>query len=149
MGMSYGAATAIEWAGAEPRVAVVVAVAPFASLRAVVPGYARRIPLVGPILPGFLVDRAIARAGRAGAFDPDAASPLDAVTRTRAPVLLLHGSDDDHIPPRHSEVIHERAPDHSEVVILPGEDHETIPRDRSGVLWKRATEWLARGLEGG
>src|SRR5262249_26780655 len=37
MGISYGAATAIEWAAREPRVKAAVAVAPFASLREVVP----------------------------------------------------------------------------------------------------------------
>jgi hypothetical protein len=57
--LSYGAATAIEWAGTDPRITAVVAVAPFASLRAVVPGYA-------PLLPGSYVQSAIDVAGREG-----------------------------------------------------------------------------------
>ncbi len=147
MGVSYGAATAIEWAAAEPRVAAVVAVAPFASLRAVVPGYVRRLlPGVGAIVPDFLVDRAVSRAGRTAGFDPDAASPLEAVAHTRAPVLLLHGREDAHIPPSHSEAIHARALDHSELVIVDGEDHLGITADRTGVVWRRASAWLARGL---
>ena len=150
MGVSYGAATAIEWAGAEPRVAAVVAVAPFASLRAVVPGYTRHfLPGVGALVPGFLMDRAVARAGRTASFDPDAASALAAVARTRAQVLLFHGGADDHISPRQSEAIHERARDHSELVIVPGETHDTITRDRSGDLWRRALGWLDRFLAEG
>jgi pimeloyl-ACP methyl ester carboxylesterase len=147
MGVSYGAATAIEWAGADPRVAAVVAVAPFASLQAVVPVYARRLlPGIGALLPKFVIERAIARAGRTGAFDPDLASPADAIARTRAPVLLVHGSADLDIPAKHSEAIHARAPDHSEVLILDGETHYTITADRSGVLWARALAWFQREL---
>jgi pimeloyl-ACP methyl ester carboxylesterase len=147
MGVSYGASTAIEWAGAEPRVAAVVAVAPFQSLRAVVPGYVKRfVPGVGGLMPGFLIDRAIARAGRTGGFDPEA-SPLQAIARTRAPVLLVHGRADTHIFPSHSEALHARAPDHSELLLVDGEDHETITADRTGVLWTRAAGWLRRALD--
>jgi pimeloyl-ACP methyl ester carboxylesterase len=148
MGVSYGAATAIEWAGAEPRVAAVVAVAPFASLRAVVPIYTRHfLPVVGRLIPGLVLDRAIARAGREGGFDPDAASPLEAIARTRAPVLLIHGREDTHIPAAQSAAMHARAPDHSELVILDDEDHGSIFADRTGVLWQRASAWFARALD--
>jgi pimeloyl-ACP methyl ester carboxylesterase len=148
MGMSYGAATAIEWAGTDPRVASVVAVAPFASLRAVVPGYVRRfLPGIGGLIPDFMIARTIARAGEIAAFDPGAASPLDAIARTRAPVLLVHGSADVHIDPAQSEAIHRRAPDHSEVILVQGEDHETISADASGALWTRALPWLHRDLD--
>jgi pimeloyl-ACP methyl ester carboxylesterase len=147
MGVSYGAATAIEWAGADPRIAAVVAVAPFASLRDVVPVYARLMfPGIGALLPNFLIQAAVERAGRTGAFDPDLASPADAITRTHAPVLLVHGSADHNIPPKHSEAIHARSPDHSELVILDGETHDTIAADKSGVLWERALAWFKREL---
>jgi pimeloyl-ACP methyl ester carboxylesterase len=101
---------------------------------------------VGALVPEFLIDRTIARAGQMGAFDPDLASPALAVTKTRAPVLLVHGSNDDHIPPRHSDAIHAKAPDHSEVVVLDGETHDSISSDRTGVLWERAVAWLHREL---
>ncbi len=68
------------------------------------------------------------------------------MARTRAPVLLLHGGADDHIPAGQSEAIHAQAPDHSEVVIFAGETHVSITSDRSGALWRRALEWLDRGL---
>jgi pimeloyl-ACP methyl ester carboxylesterase len=149
MGVSYGAATAIAWAGVDPRVAAVVAVAPFQSLRAVVPDYAKRlVPGVGGLIPDFLIDRAIARAGRTGGFDPGD-SPLEAITRTRAPVLLVHGREDVNILPSHSEALHARALDHSELLLLDGEDHVTIAGDRTGALWGRAAAWLKRALDPG
>lgn len=147
MGISYGAATAIAWAAADARVAAVVAVAPFESLRAVVPGYVEHfLPGVGRLIPGFVLDRAIARAGRDGGFDPAAASPLDAAARTRAEVLLIHGRADAHIPPSHSEAIHARAPDHSEIVVIEGADHLSITADRTGILWSSASAWFSRAL---
>ncbi|MFT3766800.1 MAG: alpha/beta fold hydrolase [Minicystis sp.] len=147
MGTSYGAATAIEWAGADPRVAAVIAVAPFASLRAVVPRYVELLlPGVGGLVPGAVVTRAITRGGRTAGFDPDGASPLDAIGKTRAPVLLVHGKDDQHILPWHSESLHARAPDHSELLLVDGEDHISINADRHGVLWAHAEPWLARAL---
>lgn len=149
MGVSYGAATAIEWAAVEPRVAAVVAVAPFQSLRAVVPVYVERfLPGVGGLIPDLLIGRAIARAGRTGGFDPDQ-SPLEAITRTRAPVLLVHGREDVNIPPSHSEALHARALDHSELLLVEGEDHQSITADRSGILWRRAGAWLQKALDPG
>jgi pimeloyl-ACP methyl ester carboxylesterase len=146
MGVSYGAATAIEWAGREPRVRAVVAVAPFASLREVVPEYVEReLPLLHRLLPDALVARAIERAGELGGFAPDDASPRDAIARTRAAVLLVHGRADRHIPARHSEWLHAAAPG-STLVLVDDEDHFSISADRSGVLWRTTLELLSRHL---
>jgi dipeptidyl aminopeptidase/acylaminoacyl peptidase len=140
LGISYGAATSIEWAGVDPRVQAVVAIAPFASLRAVVPGYA-------PVrLPGSFVDSCIDEAGREADFDPDRASPVTAITHTRASVLLIHGRMDDRIPPWHSEHIAAAGADHAELILLPGETHETIGEDRSGTIRERGMGWFAAHL---
>jgi pimeloyl-ACP methyl ester carboxylesterase len=147
MGVSYGAATSIEWAGVEPRVAAVIAVAPFASLRDVVPPYVRRfLPGIGALLPDFLVARTIARAGLTGSFDPDDANPLAAIARTHAPVLLVHGEADTNIPAAQSVALHEQARGHSDVLLMPGEDHGTVTIDRTGALWAHALALLARAL---
>lgn len=139
LGISYGAASAIEWAGRDARVERVVAIAPFASLAEVVPGYAP-VPL-----PEVFARHAIALAGEMGGFDPSRASPLDAIARTRAPVLLFHGTADDRIPPRHAEELHAAAPDHSTLVLVPGATHDTIGDDPSGELRRGVVAWL-RGL---
>jgi pimeloyl-ACP methyl ester carboxylesterase len=136
LGVSYGAATAIEWAGSDPRVERVVAIAPFASLAEVVPGYAP-VPV-----PDAFARYAVALAGEMGGFDPARASPLDAIARTRAAVLLFHGTDDDRIPPRHAEELHAASPDHSTLVLVPGATHDTIGDDPSGELRARVIAWL-------
>ena len=140
MGHSYGAATSIQWAGRDARVAAVVAVAPFATLRDVVPGYT-----VLP-LPAAFVARVIDRAGTLGGFDPDAASPLDAIGRTRAPVLLVHGRADARIPPSHSQRIHAAAPDHSELVLVDGAGHDGVTGAPAARLAQRSLAWFARAF---
>jgi pimeloyl-ACP methyl ester carboxylesterase len=140
MGMSYGAATAIEWAAVDSRVKAIVAIAPFASLRAVVPGY---LPFK---LPSFLVNRCIDAAAAAAGFDPDRASPTEAITKTRAPLLLIHGGADDRIPSWHSKLIAAAAVGRVELVVVPSADHGSITGDPSGVIRKRAPEWFDHHL---
>jgi pimeloyl-ACP methyl ester carboxylesterase len=136
LGFSYGAATATEWAGRDPRVERVVAIAPFASLAEVVPGYAP-VPV-----PEIFARHAVALAGEMGRFDPQRASPLDAITRTRAAILLFHGTADDRISPRHAEELHAAAPDHSTLVLVPGATHDSVGEDPSGQLRARVVAWL-------
>jgi pimeloyl-ACP methyl ester carboxylesterase len=140
MGNSYGAAVAIQWAGRDPRLEAVIAVAPFASLRAVVPGYAF-VPL-----PSSFVNRVIDLAAARGRFDPEAASPVDAIQRTRAAVLLIHGRDDRRIPSWHSERIHAAGAGHSELVIVEGAGHDSVAGAPETHLAERASRWFAAYL---
>jgi pimeloyl-ACP methyl ester carboxylesterase len=142
MGHSYGAATAIHWAGRDARVAAVVAVAPFASLRDVVPGYT-----IVPLPPPF-VARVIDRAGAMGDFDPDAASPLEAIARTRAPVLLIHGRADARIAPWHSERLHAAAPHRSELVLVDGAGHDDVTGAPGTRLAERSVAWFDAAFAG-
>jgi pimeloyl-ACP methyl ester carboxylesterase len=137
MGFSYGAAVAIEWAGEDARIAAVVAVAPFASLRAVAPGYA-------PLLPASFVESAIDVAGREAVFDPDEASPARAIRRTRAPVLVIHGEDDGSIPPWHSRQICAAGAGHAELLLVPGAGHRSIVD--APVVRGRSSDWFGRHL---
>ncbi len=142
MGISYGAATAVEWAARDPRVRAVVAVAPFASLREIVPLYTpRMLPVVGWLIPRFVQMRTVDAAGRLAAFDPDLASPRDAAHGTRTPILLIHGRDDVAVPPAQSERIQGGAPSVS-LTILDGQDHERISGDPR--LWPLALDFFAR-----
>jgi pimeloyl-ACP methyl ester carboxylesterase len=140
MGHSYGAATAIQWAARDARVRAVVAVAPFASLRDVVQGYMR------VALPRGLVERALARAKVRGAFDTDEACPADAISRTEAAVLLVHGRADRQVPAWHSERIQTMRPQRTELVLVEGAGHNDVagaPRTR---LAERAATWFAAHL---
>jgi len=136
LGISYGAAVAIEWAGRDARVDRVVAIAPFASLAEVVPGYTP-VPV-----PDLFASRAIALAGRWGGFDPDEASPRSAIAHTAARVLLFHGTEDERIAPRQSGELLAAARDHAELVLVDGASHETIGADPGGQLRARTLAWL-------
>lgn len=140
LGFSYGAATAIEWAAIDPRVKAVVSVASFSSLRAVVPDY---LPVK---LSQRFIDESIAEAGHEGGFDPDLASPERAITQTRAPVLIVHGDADTHIPLWHAARIYAAGESHSELEIVPGETHASIIADRTGTLRDRGMGWFSEFL---
>jgi alpha-beta hydrolase superfamily lysophospholipase len=135
-GASYGAATAIEWAGRDPRVRAVVAVAPFASLRDVVPGY---LPLP---LPSIFLNRAIDLAGRRGRFDPDRASPLLANEETSAAVLLVHGSADQKISVEQSHRILAAGRNHTTLVVVEGMGHDDVMSSPGANMSERAPAWF-------
>jgi alpha-beta hydrolase superfamily lysophospholipase len=141
MGVSYGAAAAIEWAGREPRVGAAVALAPFASMRQVVAVYTpRTVPLVGRFMPSALIQATVDRAGALAGFDPDAACPRDAITLRDEPLLIFHGTADAHIPLVQSRELQARAPGHTRLVLLDGQDHNHIASDRR--LWPAVLDFF-------
>lgn len=139
IGFSYGAATSIMWAARDPHVAAVVAVAPYASLRSVAPGYTARMVPAGAWLPNFVTSLVVTVAGRLGGFDPDD-SPFARAPKVATPTLLVHGEQDVHVPPGHSLILKPRLPN-GELVIVPGMSHEDMfdhPRVfDAAVLWFR------------
>jgi dipeptidyl aminopeptidase/acylaminoacyl peptidase len=147
-GASYGGATAIILAGRDPRVKAVVVVTTFSSLEDQVGYYARNhgsadwLRRASP----WVIRLAVQRAGKRGQFDPDEASPVTAITKTDANVLLFHGKADNVIPTVHSERVHAAAPVHSELVLLDDEDHDTIFHDRHGIIMTKTLAWYARHL---
>jgi uncharacterized protein len=146
-GMSLGGATSIILAGIDSRVRAVVAVAPFATMHDEVFHYARRFFPRWWLSDDF-IERAIANAGREAGFNPQDASPLQAITKTDARVLLIHGKADKKIPYQDSETLHAAAPDHSELVLLDHEDHDSISRDQNGVVARKSQEWFDQWLGG-
>src|SRR4051812_13390987 len=94
-GCSYGAATAIQYAAADPRVTAVVAVASFSNLYDEAPNIGRNIlPVPGLFLSKDDYTAILADAGNIAGFAPASASPLDAITKTNANILLIHGDLD-------------------------------------------------------
>jgi pimeloyl-ACP methyl ester carboxylesterase len=126
VGFSYGGAAALQLAARDARVTAVATVATFSALHEVVPLYVRRmVPLLGRLVSRGQIDRALERAGQLAAFDPRQASPLRAVGRTRAALLLVHGAEDRNIPASHARALHAAA-DRSELVLIPGADHDSV-----------------------
>jgi pimeloyl-ACP methyl ester carboxylesterase len=146
-GISYGAAAAIQWAGREPRVRAVVAVASFSALRKAAARYVRLcLPICGWLMTEAQIQDAISEAGKKAGFDPELASPDDAIARTQAPVLLIHGREDFLIPEVHSRILNALAPHHTKLLLLDGEGHNSIFADRHGVLSRESLAWFDRHL---
>lgn len=142
-GTSYGGATALMLAGRDNRVEAVVTVAAFSDMREVVARNTRRYLLAGPLLPDSWVNDVIEQAGQLAGFNPDDASPLAAVARTKARLLIIHGTADAKIPCDQAKVLHAAVRDHSRLILIDGEDHDSIMSDRSGTLFREVPAWFA------
>lgn len=147
-GISYGATTAIHLAGRDPRIEAVVAVAPFSTMRDVVPDYSRTIlPGVGALISDDTLQEAIDEAGRQGNFDPDLADAVAAIQKTEAPILILHGTEDWMVPPYHSVRLHAAARDHSQLVMLPRMGHVAMWFDPKNEVETQSRNWFGRWLK--
>jgi dipeptidyl aminopeptidase/acylaminoacyl peptidase len=78
-----------------------------------------------------------------------AISPMSAVDRLRAPVLLAHGDRDTNVPVAESVQMHQAlqalgAP--SELLLLPGEGHTIVGRDHLLELSEHVAAWFDRWL---
>lgn len=147
IGFSYGAAVAIQWAAVDPRVRAVVAIEPFTSMYDVTRDGA-------PFVLGrwrFLfsdadVRTAVDLAGRLAGFDPATIRPIDAITRTTAPVLLFHSRKDELIPYTHSERLHAAARGRSWLVLVGDSSHFDIWHSQFELIRSISTVWLKRKL---
>ena len=148
-GVSYGATTSIHLAGRDPRVRAVVAVAPFSTMRDEVPQYGRTMVPGGSMISDRTYQQAIDEAGRRAGFDPDRASAVEAIERTSAQVLLMHGTNDWVVPQHHSIRLHEAARDHSQLVSVPWHGHAVIWFDPTGEVAVRTRAWFDHWLGNG
>ena len=140
LGHSYGGASAIEWAGREPRVQAVMALGPFSSMRNCV----LALPVVRSVVPRFVLEHALVRAGRLAGFHPEDADVRVAARRTKAPILIVHGTEDPIVPIEQARSIAAAAPDHVKLVVLEGQDHENIAGDAR--LWPMTLDFLSRSF---
>ncbi len=146
-GISYGAATAIQLAGRDPRVKAVVAVAPFSSMRDIVPNFITTvIPPIGWTMSDADFTAMIDDAASRAEFDPDKADARFAAMRSRAPILLLHGKWDALVPIANSERIAAADPPDTRLEQLPMLGHISIYFDPLGSVRKRSVQWFDRNL---
>jgi uncharacterized protein len=125
LGVSMGAAIALQAAAIEPRIVAVAAEDPFASLREVSYDYAGldTSPLLGKTCFRPAAILALRAMARAGGFDPEHVSPERAVAQRPFPVLLICGTEDHRIPCRHAEAIYQAAAGPTELWIVQGAGH--------------------------
>jgi pimeloyl-ACP methyl ester carboxylesterase len=125
LGVSMGAAIALQSAAIEPRIAAVAAEDPFASLREVSYDYAGLdlSPLLGKTLFRPATFFALDAIKRLGGFDPDEVSPEKAVAQREFAILLICGTNDHRIPCRHAQAIYNAAIGPKELWIVQGAGH--------------------------
>jgi dipeptidyl aminopeptidase/acylaminoacyl peptidase len=126
-GESYGAALMLQSLAVENRYCAVVVESPFSTAREM--SYER---VSGPLHLGSWFGRTLGRSSIWSAvayarlrygIDLLQPSPLDAVSHSTVPVLLIHGDADHNISSRHSQLIANAAPDHVELWLVPHAGH--------------------------
>jgi len=129
IGVSLGASVALQWAGADPRIATVVAIEPFADPQSAIGTMVHAFPPFRRLLwwaSESTIRKAIQEApGKAGFTWAEVDVPK-AAAAVIGPILFIHGADDAMVPPDHSRRLSAGAPAGSRLLILPGEDHITL-----------------------
>lgn len=120
-GVSMGAATVIMGAGIglPENVLGAVADSPYSSPREIIQKVCGDIGL--PRKAGYAFARLSAKI--IGRFDPDAASCIEAVKKTRIPILVVHGESDSFVPCDMSRRIKAANPDMVQLETFEGADH--------------------------
>jgi uncharacterized protein len=141
LGVSMGAAIALQSAGIEPRIRAVVAEDPFANLREVSYDYAglHWSPMLGKTLFWPASFEAMRTLRATNAIEPDEVSPEKAVASRPFPVLLICGTADHTIPCRHAEMIYRAARG-------PKESWEVQGAPHAGAYGQSPTEYERRVL---
>lgn len=125
VGFSLGAATVLQHAAIDPRVAGVVAFAPFVDFRQAIRSFRSSLaPWMGEawLLRGF------EQTTRDHGFELDEATTLEAMTGIHQPVLLIEGGRDRNLPPdRHTQMLlPAKTQGRIEVVRIERASHRTI-----------------------
>jgi pimeloyl-ACP methyl ester carboxylesterase len=145
-GTSYGGAVGIQLAGRDDRVKAVVAVAPFSSMRDVVPNYLRIYVPMGFLISQSRAMKLIDRAGHIAQIDPDDANCVIALGHGSAQVLLIHGQADRKIKADHSRKLHESAPTRTKLIVVEKADHDSIMGDPDNIVSRSSVEWFDRWM---
>lgn len=109
LGASMGAGELLVSLGSQPQLCAVVADSPYASFREAsydrIGQYVGAGPWLGQTLLRPVVPIGFAWARWRYGVDLEQAAPRRALARTSLPVLLIHGLEDDNLPPRHSRML--------------------------------------------
>jgi pimeloyl-ACP methyl ester carboxylesterase len=143
VGSSYGAATALQHAASDTRVDKVVAIAPFASLREVVPAYLHwALGGFAQLVPSGWVNHVIGKAGRSAGFDPNQACPRCVASRIRGSVLLVASRDDERIPFQECVEIHKALGPRAQLILVDGARH--VDTGNAPGVPEAVNHWLDR-----
>ncbi|MFI9511045.1 alpha/beta hydrolase [Nocardia sp. NPDC052566] len=72
---------------------------------------------------------------------PDAYPSLRRIARLRAPLLIMHGDQDELLPVRHARRLYAAAPEPKRLVVVPGAGHNDVIAFIGGEWTRTITEW--------
>jgi pimeloyl-ACP methyl ester carboxylesterase len=148
LGVSMGAAIALQAAAKDPRIAGVIAEAPFSSLREASYDYAsfHLNPWLGriPFRPG--VEVGIWELERQTGFKVHDVSPEHAVAERAFPVFLIGDGSDETLPIRHVNAVYAAASGPRQIWIVPHAAHATGMGTAPAEYERRCLEFL-HGIE--
>lgn len=128
-GGSYGAAVAIQTAAVDKRIRAVVALEPYCSIEEASYTFVRQyLDGWSWLISEKTVRKAIKQGGNLADFDISQ-TPLKAIAQTNAPILLIHGEADKHVPSWHSKQLYARAKGYCELLLIDNETHLTLGRE--------------------
>ena len=137
MGVSLGAAIALQEAGDDRRVAAIVAVSPNFRLHTVGRERAPFFASKGNIAEAFRLAEA------EGKFRVDDVSPAAAAARITAPTLIIHGERDDETPPAHSQRIFAALREPKRLILVHGAGHHHV---LGAQQWNEIDGWIDTAL---
>lgn len=148
LGVSMGAAIALQSAAVEPRIEAVIAEDPFANLREVSYDYAglHFSPLLGMTLFRPATIYGLRAMAAAGGFSPGDVSPVKAVAARPFPVLLICGTRDVTIPCRHAREIYQAARGPKELWAVEGATHAAALGHAPAEYEDRAINFLSNAF---
>lgn len=146
LGESMGAAIAIQATAADSRICATVAESSFATFREVayerLGQMSRTGPWLGKTVARPIVELAFVLASiRTGVSLADA-SPKQAISATRTPILLIHGAADSNISPSNSKALLEAGGDHVELWIVPRAEHCGASSVQPEEFRRRVLNWF-------
>lgn len=146
-GESYGAALMLESLAVEQRYCAVAVESPFSTAREMsyerISGPLHLQPWFGKTLGRPVIWSAVLYARLRYGIDLLQPNPLEAVTHSTVPVLLIHGEEDRSISPRHSELITAAAPDHVQLWLVPHAGHTMAWAAAHQEFEQRLLGWFA------
>jgi pimeloyl-ACP methyl ester carboxylesterase len=143
LGTSMGAAVAFQVAAIDPRVRAVVAESGFATLRSILDDYQRRMIK----LPWhYLRNIVIKRSEYIAHFKANSVSPLDAVRDIHVPLFILHGTADNLIAYKYSQLLFDNANPPKELWLIQGAKHDDMTAVGGREYTRRLLEFFNRSL---
>ncbi len=120
MGISMGAAIAIQTAVIDDRISCMIAENSFTTLRKIFDDYQRRIIK----LPfHYLRNLVFSRCEKIANFNSKQISPIEDITNLKIPILFIASQSDDRIAPKYSEELYEKATCEKEILRIENANH--------------------------